>query len=244
MIIYPAIDLRSGKVVRLKEGDPNRQTVFSDNPVVTAEQWLAAGAQWIHMVNLDGAFADANDNGPILEQVAQLGKPVQFGGGLRTLADIQRAFDQGARRVVLGTIAIKDPNVVRQAVERWGSDAICVALDARDGKITTHGWQQVADVTPAELGKAMAKIGVRHALFTDVSRDGGLSGVNIDATINLGRETGLQVIASGGVSSITEIEQLRASQVVAGAVIGMALYEGKISLPDALSAAKGNTHAQ
>jgi phosphoribosylformimino-5-aminoimidazole carboxamide ribotide isomerase len=242
-IIYPAIDLRGGHVVRLKEGDPNRQTVFSSDPVVTAQQWIDKGAQWLHMVNLDGAFASANDNRTILEQVARLGIPVQFGGGMRALTDIEDAFNRGASRVILGTVAIQNPEIVMQALEKWGTEAICVGLDARDGKITTHGWQQVADITPAELGKTMAAAGVRHALYTDVNRDGGLGGGNIEGTIALGRETGLQVIASGGVTTPAEIEQLSASGAVAGAVIGMALYEGKITLEEALQAARGK-HAQ
>ncbi|MBZ0303265.1 MAG: 1-(5-phosphoribosyl)-5-[(5-phosphoribosylamino)methylideneamino]imidazole-4-carboxamide isomerase [Anaerolineae bacterium] len=237
MIIYPAIDLRTGKVVRLKEGDPNRQTVFSDDPIVTARSWIDQGAAWIHMVNLDGAFAAANSNSHILEQVARLGIPVQFGGGLRALEDIAAALDQGASRVILGTIALQNPDIVREAVQRWGADHIGVALDARDGKVTTHGWQQVSETTPEELGKRMFAAGVRHALFTDVSRDGGLTGANIEATIALGRTTGLNVIASGGIDSLTDIEQLRDSQVVAGAVIGMALYEGKIALREAIRAA-------
>lgn len=234
MIIYPAIDLRGGKVVRLKEGDPNRQTVFSDDPLKTAQAWIEQGAVWIHMVNLDGAFASANDNERILEAAAQLGAKVQFGGGLRGMSDIERAFEQGATRVVLGTIAVQQPEIVSEAVERWGAEGVCVALDARDGKIATHGWQQTADLTPVELGKQMVERGVRHALYTDVSRDGGLQGVNIEATVDLARETGLQVIASGGVSRIEEIEQLAQSKIVAGVVIGMALYEGKLRLEDAL----------
>jgi len=237
MIVYPAIDLRGGKVVRLKEGDPKRQTVFSEDPVVTARQWIDEGARWLHVVNLDGAFSDANDNSHILEQIAALGVPVQFGGGLRTLDDIEQALNQGAARVVLGTIAIRQPEIVTQAVARLGAERICVGLDARDGYITTHGWQQVTNTSPEALGKAMAAVGVRHALFTDVSRDGLLTGVNIEATVALGRATGLAVIASGGVSSVAEIEQLRDSGAVAGVVVGMALYEGKITLRDALKAA-------
>lgn len=234
MIIYPAIDLRGGKVVRLKEGDPNRQTVFSDDPLATAQAWIEQGAAWIHMVNLDGAFASANDNGRILEGASKLGAKVQFGGGLRGIGDIERAFEQGATRVVLGTIAVQQPEIVSEAVQRWGAERVCVALDARDGKIATHGWQQTADLTPVELGKQMVARGVRHALYTDVSRDGGLQGVNIEGTVTLGRETGLQVIASGGVSRIEEIEQLAQSKIVAGVVIGMALYEGKLRLEEAL----------
>jgi phosphoribosylformimino-5-aminoimidazole carboxamide ribotide isomerase len=240
MIIYPAIDLRGGRVVRLKEGDPARQTVFSDDPVATARQWIGDGAAWLHMVNLDGAFAAANDNGAILQQAAALGIPVQFGGGLRSLNDIADAFERGASRVVLGTVAIEQPQVVGKVIERWGPDSVCVALDARGGKVTTHGWQQASERTPVELGHEMAALGVRHALYTDVSRDGGLQGVNVEATVALAQATGLQVIASGGVSQLDDIAQLEASGSVAGAVIGMALYEGRMTLPDAIAAAGGN----
>jgi phosphoribosylformimino-5-aminoimidazole carboxamide ribotide isomerase len=236
MIIYPAIDLRSGRVVRLIEGDPDRQTLFSDEPLAAAQKWINEGAQWIHMVNLDGAFAAANDNGAILEGAARLGVPIQFGGGLRSMDDIAQAFDRGAARVVLGTVAIQKPEIVIEAVTKWGAEAICVGLDARDGKITTHGWQQKVDITPIELGKQMAAVGLKHALFTDVNRDGKLGGANIDGTITLGRETGLQVIASGGVSTSDELRQLAQSGFVAGAVIGMALYTGEITLKAALEA--------
>jgi phosphoribosylformimino-5-aminoimidazole carboxamide ribotide isomerase len=238
MIIYPAIDLRGGKVVRLKEGDPNQQTTFSDDPIATAQQWADAGATWIHMVNLDGAFSDANDNGAILEAVAKLDVNVQFGGGLRSMEDVRGAFARGASRVVLGTVAVKQPQVVIDALESYDAEAVCVALDAKDGVVTTHGWTERSDVTPVELGQTMARYGLRHALFTDVSRDGKLSGVNVEATVNLGRETGLQVIASGGVSTVDEIRRLATSGAVAGAVIGMALYEKKLTLKDALEAAK------
>lgn len=239
MIIYPAIDLRGGVVVRLREGDPNRQTVFSDDPVATAREWIAEGAAWIHMVNLDGAFAAANNNGAILEAVAMLDVKVQFAGGLRSLDDIDLALQRGASRVILGTIAVQQPEIVAQAVERWGAEHIGVALDARDGKVTTHGWQQQTSVTPTEFGLQMRALGVRHALYTDVTRDGGLGGSNVAGTIALGRATGLQVIASGGVSACEEIRQLAASGAVAGAVIGMALYERRLSLRDALAAAEG-----
>jgi phosphoribosylformimino-5-aminoimidazole carboxamide ribotide isomerase len=239
MIIYPAIDLRGGKVVRLKEGDPNQQTVFSDDPVTTAQNWLAQGATWIHMVNLDGAFASANENGQILQAVAGLGGKLQFGGGLRQMADVERAIAQGAARVVLGTAAIQNPDLVVEIINRWGTDALCVALDARDGKVTTHGWQQTIEQTPVEVGQQMVERGVRHALFTDVSRDGGLQGVNRDMTIRLAQETGLQVIASGGINSLDDVRALVESRVVAGAVIGMALYTGQFQLREALALAGG-----
>ncbi len=238
MIVYPAIDLRGGRVVRLQEGRPDAETVFSDDPVQTAQQWLDQGATWLHMVNLDGAFSQANDSLRILEAVAKLaGLRVQFGGGLRRSEDIQRAVDQGASRVVLGTLALQQPQVVIEAVQHYGADAVCVALDARDGKITTHGWQSVSDASPVSLGQQMAAQGVRHALYTDVSRDGKLSGVDIDGTVHLGRETGLGVIASGGLAALDEITALKANGVVAGAVIGMALYQGHFTLRDALQIA-------
>ncbi|MCB9460033.1 MAG: 1-(5-phosphoribosyl)-5-[(5-phosphoribosylamino)methylideneamino]imidazole-4-carboxamide isomerase [Anaerolineaceae bacterium] len=237
MIIYPAIDLRGGKVVRLREGDPEQQTVFSDDPVTTAKNWEKQGAVWLHMVNLDGAFSEANANRSILAQAAeQTDLSIQFGGGLRSLADIESVLKQGARRVVLGTLALKNPDVVDAAIKQFGAEAICVALDARDGKVTTHGWTEVSELTPVDVGKAMADRGVRHALFTDVSRDGMLSGANTQATIELAEKTGLEVIASGGIRSIDELAQLAQSGSVAGAIVGMALYQGVFSLEAALSA--------
>jgi phosphoribosylformimino-5-aminoimidazole carboxamide ribotide isomerase len=238
MIIYPSIDVRGGNVVRLKEGDPNRETIFSSGPIATAKKWIDDGATWLHMVNLDGAFANANDNGRILEAIAKLKVNVQFGGGIRRLEDIELAFKRGASRVVLGTIAVENPDSVANALTKWGVEAICVALDARNGKVTTHGWQETTNLTPIGFGRQLAQKGVKHALYTDVQRDGHLIGVNIHETVALGRETGLRVIASGGVSSAEEIHQLARSQVVAGAVIGMALYEGKLTLAEALMAAR------
>ncbi len=239
MIIYPAIDMRGGKVVRLKEGDPARQTVFGDDPLATAQLWVEAGAVWIHMVNLDGAFSETNDNLRIVEAVARLGVRVQFGGGLRQMDDLARAFEIGVSRVVLGTAAVQQPEMVAQAVRRWGAERICVGLDARGGKIATHGWRQVADLTPVELGRQMTALGVRHALYTDVSRDGGLSGVNIQDTVRLAEATGLQVIASGGVRSLEDVRALAETGSVAGAIIGMALYEKRFTLQEALTLAGG-----
>lgn len=239
MIIYPSIDVRGGQVVRLREGDPNRQTIFSADPLAAAREWIDQGAEWLHMVNLDGAFAAANDTGAILAAVARLDVKVQFAGGLRSLDDIALSFERGAARIILGTVAVQQPEIVAKALARWGAEAVGVALDARDGKVTTHGWQTSTALTPTELGQQMAALGVRHALYTDVSRDGGLGGSNVAGTITLGRATGLQVIASGGVSTIDEIRELARSGAVAGAVIGMALYERRLSLRDALITAKG-----
>lgn len=238
MIIYPAIDLRQGKVVRLREGDPHQQTIFSDNPLAIAQQWAEQGAEWLHLINLDGAFNEANNHLDILERIAMLNIRVQFGGGLRDMKTIQLALKLGASRVILGTAALENPKLVEEALDQFGPEAICIALDARDGKIATHGWTEISDETPISFGQIMAQKGVRYALYTDVRRDGSLIGVNVNDTIALARQTSLSVIASGGVSHMSEIHQLARSRVINGAIIGMALYEGKITLAEALLAAK------
>lgn len=238
MIVYPAIDLRGGKVVRLLEGDPDRQTVFSDEPLKTAQTWVDQGAEWIHMVNLDGAFGEANENMKILEQVAKLDVKIQFGGGLRSIDDVQHVLDLGASRAVVGTLAAKQPDTVSKLIERFGAEKICVAMDARDGFVTTEGWTESTNLTPTEFGHLMRERGVEYALFTDVSRDGTMLGANIRDTVALARNTELKVIASGGISRMMEIAQLAKSHVVQGVIVGMALYRDEIALTEALVAAK------
>lgn len=235
MIVYPAIDIRRGRVVRLVHGDPERETVHGDDPVAVAARWRDAGAKWLHVVNLDGALGEAAQALDILQAIAALGVPVQFGGGLRSLDDAARALDAGASRVILGTLAVREPEQAGEAVARFGADAVAVALDARGDRVATHGWQQVSAWTPAELGRRFAEMGVRHALFTDVSRDGDLSGVAVEATAALARETGLAVIASGGVAGLDDLRALRAAGDIAGVVIGKALYTGVLRLEDALA---------
>ncbi len=238
MIVFPAIDISGGRVVRLKKGEMDDMTVFSDDPAAVAAQWIEQGAEWLHVVNLDGAFDRANDNLSILPEIAKQGARIQFGGGLRDADDIQRVRDLGVSRVVLGTMAAKDPDAVGQAVETQGAEAICVAMDARDGFVTTHGWTSQTELSPVQFGHLMREQGVLHALYTDVNRDGLLSGVNIRATVSLARNTGLQVIASGGVHRMVEIQELARTGVIAGVVIGMALYQNEIGLREALAAAK------
>ena len=238
MIIYPAIDLRGGKVVRLREGDPEQQTLFSDDPVATAQSWIAQGATWLHMVNLDGAIDGDSDNLSILETVARLDVSVQYTGGLRDIAALRQARDAGASRLVIGTLAARDPASVATAVALLGAEKICVALDAKDGKVVTHGWTESSAHTPVELGAQLYRYGARHALYTYVRRDGGLGGVNIEDTLELARATGLQVIASGGISQLSEIRQLARSGVIAGAIIGMALYQKRFTLAEAINAAR------
>lgn len=243
MIVYPAIDLRKGRVVRLQYGDPERETVHSDDPVATATRWQAAGAAWLHVINLDGALGEATLALESLRALAGVGLPVQFGGGLRSLDDAARALDAGAARVILGTLVVDQPELAAEAVERFGPEAVVVALDARGEQVTTHGWQQVSAWTPAALGQRFAGMGVRHALYTDVSRDGVLTGVNVESTAQLARDTGLDVIASGGVASLDDLRALRATGAVAGVIIGKALYAGVFSLEDALRAAEGDHDA-
>lgn len=236
MILYPAIDLRNGRVVRLKEGDPNRQTIFSDDPLTTAKRWRDAGATWLHIVNLDGAFGQASKNLAIAEQIAQLdGIKIQFGGGLRQLQDVQTAINLGVSRVVLGTVALNHPEVVIDAVKEQGTEAICVGLDAKNGKITTHGWQTVSETTAITLGQQMKQAGVTHALYTDVSRDGLLTGVNVEETLTLAQQTHLSVIASGGVRHLDDIRTLAKTRRIAGVIIGMALYTEQFTLQEAFS---------
>lgn len=234
MIVYPAIDLRGGRVVRLLYGDPSRETVHSDDPVATAERWKAAGAEWLHVVNLDGALGQATLALDTLHALAEVGLPIQFGGGIRSLDDVQRAYEAGAARVIMGTMAVKEPEIAGLAVEKFGAERIAVALDTKAGRVAIQGWQDLSEWTPIDLGKRLAAMGVRHALYTDVSRDGDLSGVNVAETSRLARETGLSVIASGGVASLDDIITLWEVGRIAGVVIGKALYTGAITLENAL----------
>jgi phosphoribosylformimino-5-aminoimidazole carboxamide ribotide isomerase len=238
MIIYPALDLRGGKVVRLRQGDPAQQTVYSEDPAEVAERWIQAGAEWLHVVNLDGAFSTPNDNETILEQLATTGIPIQFGGGLRSAEDVQRAFDLGAARVVLGTLAVEQPEIALAIIARWSANTVAIALDSLDGQITKRGWQEDTGISAIEFGKWMAELGAKYALYTDVSRDGELTGVNLASTIELARETGLRVIASGGVSSLGDIVALRESGVIEGVILGTSLYEGLIDLAEAIRLAR------
>ncbi len=235
--IYPAIDLRNGRVVRLKFGDPNQQTTFSDDPVAIAQQWIAAGATWLHVVNLDGAFSEAGTaNWQILPQLTQQNAKVQFGGGVRSLDDVARVLTAGAARVILGTVAIEQPDMVTAAIAQFGAEKIAVGIDARDGRVKTRGWMGDTAVSPIELGTQMKASGVQTVIYTDISRDGMLTGVNVAKTAELAQATGLQVIASGGVASLQDIEQTLAvaEQGVVGVITGRALYDGRLDLREAL----------
>jgi len=243
MIVYPAIDLRQGRCVRLRQGDAQAETVFADDPVDAAKRWADEGAGWLHLVNLDGALGESGAaNLAALERVlSAVSQPVQFGGGMRSLGDIERILGMGAKRVILGTVAVREPNVVRQALADHGPERICVGIDARDGMVAINGWLETSEVTAATLAQEMAAAGVRHVVFTDVSRDGMLSGVNVAATRDLARASGLGVIASGGVASIEDVRAVKAceSDGVSGVIVGMALYTGALDLGEALRVARG-----
>jgi phosphoribosylformimino-5-aminoimidazole carboxamide ribotide isomerase len=237
--IYPAIDLRGGKVVRLKEGDPKHMTAYSDDASEIARRWLGAGASWLHVVNLDGAFGESDHaNRSALEAILNVAKgfgaQIQFGGGMRSLDAIARAFDVGVSRVVLGTLAIEQPDVVAVALRKFGVDRIAIGIDARDGFVRVRGWKDNSGISATKLALQMRTVGLRTVIFTDVSRDGLGSGLNISATKELADVSGLAVIASGGVHTLDDVRVAREANL-AGVIIGRALYEGTIDLKDALN---------
>ena len=239
MEIYPAIDLRGGKVVRLKFGDPNQQTIFGDDPIAVAHRWAEAGARWLHVVNLDGAFGDdagaAATNRALLKPLVAIGPRVQFGGGLRKLSDIEQALSLGVARVVIGTLAIEQPEVVREAIGIFGADRIAVGLDTQNNQVKTRGWQVDGGIELIDLGKRLRASCVEIIIHTDIARDGDLSGANAEASTELARATGLRVIASGGVNSIDDVLRLKQAAGIEGVIIGRALYTGAIDLREVLS---------
>ena len=236
-IIFPAIDLRGGKVVRLKQGDPTRQTTYDNNPAAVARRWLDAGARWLHVVNLDGAFGEGDSaNQEALDAIlSEAGDQaqIQFGGGLRTQAAIESALDLGVRRVVLGTAAVENPSLVKRAINRFGPQRIVAGIDARQGRVRIRGWGDDSGVDTLTLGTRLFQQGVRTVIFTDIARDGVGQGINVQATVNLAKSTGLAVIASGGVATLEDILRVRQAGL-AGVIVGRALYEGQIDLEEAL----------
>ncbi len=235
--ILPAIDLRRGQVVRLRTGDPSRQTTYSDDPGGTARRWLAAGAVWLHVVNLDGAFGEAGSENRsalqgILTVAGEFGASVQFGGGLRSLASIERALELGVSRVILGTLAVEHPEVLSQAIQRWGAERVGAGLDARAGKVAVRGWQENTSLSAGELALQLQGEGLRWLVFTDISHDGLEDGVNLEATLAIARASGLEVIASGGTSSLGDVRRAREAGL-AGLIVGQALYSGALD-PQAL----------
>ena len=244
MIIFPAIDLRKGRCVRLVQGKFEDETVYSDNPVAIANQWIAQGASWLHIVNLDGALGQDSLNAGIMAEIAaSVNVPVQFGGGLRDLHAIELALSLGPARVILGTVAVRDPQLVSAAIRHFGSAAIVVGIDARDGLVATHGWKTVSEVSAVDLARRMAELGVQRVVHTDISRDGTLAGVNVRSCIELARAADLRVIASGGVAGAEDIRKLAAASAygIEGVIVGQALYTGALALPEAIRLARCDT---
>jgi len=220
--------------VRLVQGDPGQETKYADDPLSVARRWQETGAEWVHVVNLDGALGEhSRENLAALERILTTGLCVQFGGGLRNLESIRRALALGVSRVVVGTAAVEDPALVEEALRTFGPERIAVGIDAREGKVRTHGWREAASTTAVELARQWADKGVHWVIFTDVSRDGMGSGLNVEATAQLAQATGLNVIASGGVASLEDVRRAYEAGL-SGVIIGRALYEGQVALEDAL----------
>ncbi|MBE88161.1 MAG: 1-(5-phosphoribosyl)-5-[(5-phosphoribosylamino)methylideneamino]imidazole-4-carboxamide isomerase [Rhodospirillaceae bacterium] len=240
MIIYPAIDLKDGKCVRLQQGNMDRVTVFNDDPASQARAFEAAGAAWLHIVDLNGAFEGRPVNGEVVERIIDAVKiPVQLGGGIRTEKGIEDWLDRGVTRVILGTVALKNPGLVRLACDRF-SERVALGVDAKDGMVAVEGWAEVSKVTALELAGQLEDCGAAAIIYTDIGRDGVLRGPNIEATVKLASSVQTPVIASGGVSGAEDIKTLAAASSIAGAIIGRALYDGRVSLAEAIAAGSGN----
>jgi phosphoribosylformimino-5-aminoimidazole carboxamide ribotide isomerase len=229
--VYPAIDLRNGQVVRLKEGDPERQTNYASDPAKTAENWLQAGASWLHVINLDGAFGDSDSANRtalrnILEVTSRYNAKVQFGGGLRSLSIIEDIIKMGVSRAILGTLAVEQPETLETALVNYGSEKIAVSLDARQGLVHVHGWQEATNIPAQNIADDLQQMGLSWLIFTDIARDGLQKGVNLPATVELARSSGLSVIASGGVRDWEDIRGAYENRL-AGIIVGRALYENK-----------------
>jgi phosphoribosylformimino-5-aminoimidazole carboxamide ribotide isomerase len=234
MILYPAIDIRGGRCVRLVEGDFDRETSYDSDPSLAARRWVEAGAEWLHVVDLDGAVEGKPINGQAIAQIrAAVDVPMQLGGGLRLLTDLEDAFSAGVDRAILGTVALRDPELVISAVARWG-DRIAVALDARDGRLATDGWLGQTDARAVEVAQRLARSRVRHFVYTDIRRDGTLTGPNLQGLSELIDQVDADVIASGGIASLEDITAV-ATTGASGAIIGRALYAGRIDLAEAVA---------
>ncbi len=241
MIIYPAIDLKDGQCVRLVQGRADAKTVYSDIPAQMASSFEKQGAGYLHVVDLDGAFTGSPQNAAAIEAIAaSINIPFQVGGGLRSVDDVHRVLKLGAARAIVGTRAVKSPDFVKELLDRFGPEKIVLGIDAREGMVAVEGWVETSALSAMEFGHSMKSMGIATCVFTDISRDGLLTGPNLESTRQMAEQTGLKIIASGGVSSPQNIKDLKAIEPfgVVGAIIGKALYDGKINLPEALRAAE------
>ncbi|MDF0599781.1 1-(5-phosphoribosyl)-5-[(5-phosphoribosylamino)methylideneamino]imidazole-4-carboxamide isomerase [Psychromarinibacter sp. C21-152] len=235
MILFPAIDLKDGQCVRLLRGEMAAATVFNDDPAAQARAFQVAGCEWLHLVDLNGAFAGTPVNGAAVEAIlAAVDVPAQLGGGIRDMATIETWLDKGLARVILGTVAVEKPELVREAAAAFPGQ-VAVGIDARDGRVATKGWAEETDVKATELAQSFEDAGVAAIIYTDIERDGAMGGPNVAATAALARAVSIPVIASGGVSSLDDLRALRdCGAPLAGAISGRALYDGAIDLPEAL----------
>ena len=240
MILFPAIDIRNGRCVRLTEGKFECETIFAEDPAEMAVRWADAGAEYLHVVDLDGALAGQSSNTEVIKRIlAKVKIPVQVGGGIRTLANIENMLALGVTRVILGSVAVRDPELVREACQKFPGQVV-VGIDAKNGEVAVEGWGIGGGIGAIELAKKMAAVGVEHIIFTDISRDGMLSGVNVEATAELAKASGVKVIASGGVSSLADLKALQAHEAdgIEGCIVGKAIYTGALDLKEALAALK------
>ena len=236
MILYPAIDLKDGNAVRLYKGEMDQATVFNDNPAAQAQSFADAGCEWIHLVDLNGAFAGEPVNGGVVESILNtVNVPCQLGGGIRDMATIDMWLSKGLARVILGTVAVEDPDLVREAAKAFPGK-VAVGLDARNGRVATRGWAEETDMMVTDLAKSFEDAGIAAIIYTDINRDGAMQGPNIEATETLARAVSIPVIASGGVSSMADLTALKGTGVISGAISGRALYDGAIDLGEALTA--------
>ncbi len=239
MLIFPAIDIRGGKCVRLLKGDFAQETVFSDDPVAMARKWQQQGAQFLHLVDLDGALAGKSQNLATVRAIlAVVTIPVELGGGIRTMANIDEVLALGVRRVILGSVAVHNPDLVKAACAKYGNRVV-VGIDAKDGIVAVDGWGVSGNVQVGSLAKAMAEAGVRTIIYTDIARDGTLEGVNVEATARLARESGIRIVASGGVKSVEDIRALKPYEKdgIEGVIVGKSIYMGTLDLQEAIEIA-------
>ena len=239
MILYPAIDLKDGNAVRLVHGDMAQETVFNENPAAQAMEFVAAGCEWLHLVDLNGAFAGEPVNAaPVEEILKQTKVPAQLGGGIRDMATIENWIDKGLARVILGTVAVENPDLVREAAREFPGK-VAVGIDARGGRVATKGWAEETDVMVTDLAKSFEDAGVAAIIYTDILRDGAMKGPNVQATADLANAVSIPVIASGGVSSLDDLRALKSCGAeLNGAISGRALYDGAIDLAEALTILK------